>query len=1017
MPHVTVHYGPPGSDRNQELFDACLNRYERRRTVFLYVVVTRVRRQQLQKAFLNRFSQVFEFPVLTFPELVRETLKGKEIDRQIIGEAEKRRLIEGILRQSDFAMARDPQNTTGLLPFVSQYIGFLKRQNVSDEKMLRLQYQKFEKELAPLEEELVVIFSRYQHLLQKHQSEDREGLSCLLYESLLTGTLRLDSVFPGLQRIVLEGFCSFAPIERGIVQILANEIDETHFSIDLDSPQRKLNRFSEVSQGLVDFLENLQADWIFYDRKDPPPPTSFLRSATREDEVQEVARQITRLRAEHDDLDLADIAIVCSDPDDYKAYVHETFPEFAIPFRWFPGRLLAESQAVSAFLKYLRVLEHDFRREELFDLLSSAWIHISGLSSDEIHLMDRLSIQAGIVGGLKQWASVFRSWVAQYVEELRDRYGCDKEKQKEADWIERSCSLFLASLESLSLQSDRSLGSTRSFQEWAQLLTGRLQPFFGAAPALQDKDLPWSRLENLSLARFLEELKSFSAFCNTGSLTFQRFSDLILREVSQVLVQEGLEEAAVMVGDKRDFQQCRFRFLFWIGFAEGKIPDYPHQHIFFDDTRSSQWGFRNWKTNRAENYSLFHVLRYGATESIHYGCSKRVSETPILPSPLLRYLELQPNHPVSPSPLEPTLLIQEERTENIRRGIRVQGLRERLELSVFDGVFSSTEIRSLLQQGFFAQGIKLSPTQLEEYVQCGFRYFTRRVLRVEPPSEIEPEWTALERGGVLHRILFRFMAEGFSPVTRAGATAQLKQEWAKRQRRRMAAIVRQELSQIRFQDLFWKHQERKLLNGLEDETQGLLARFIELEGERSKRFSVHSLESHLGPLRLGDRPLRLHGVVDRIDREGDGYFLLDYKTGSQDYRKRVFEGWGFQLPLHVLAAMETLPGEIRGAGFYHLRLPLEVEIKELPFEERVALERLVNYYRDKALQAATQLYKGHFPVTLLRETDAGCRTCGYRDICRIDPARMQQVKLSGQFLADETILERGRWVKTDNGRD
>lgn len=1012
MPCITVHYGPPGSERNQKLFEASLSLYDPCQTTFLYLVLTAAREWHLGKAFLDRFSQTFEIPVLTFPGLVRAALKGKEIEHQVISEGEKRRFIGEILQGSNLVMARDPQRRAGLLPFISQHISTLKRQNLRDEEMLRLRYQKFAKQLAPLEEELVEVFSRYQHLLEERCCEDKEGLYCLLYESLLTGALKPDSAFPGLQRLVVEGFSSLSPIERGILQVFTSEIDETHFSIDLDSPQRELDRFSEACQELVGFFDDLQVNWFFHERRHDPAPASLLRPESREDEVREVARRIVRLKMEQGDLDLTEIALICSDPGDYKAYVREIFGEFGIAFHWLPGRSLAESQAVSAFLNYLRLLQQDFRREELFDFLSSPWVQIPDLSSAEIQLMDRLSIRAGIVGGFQQWTSAFPLWIAQYVEELRDGIDCQESRKKKADWIERTSSLFLTSLQSLSLEPGPSPG--RSSLQWSRLLTERLQPFFRTHPAPTERAVPWSRSENLSLSRFFEELRRRAALSEADSLDLPAFGELIARELSQVSVREEWEEEAVMVGDKRDFQQCRFRFLFWIGFAEGKIPNYPPQNIFFDDTRSQQWGFRNWKANLAESYSLFHVLRCAATERVYFSCSRRVAEMPILASPLARYLKSEPEPQAGQSAAEPPPLAVKGRTENVKRGIRAQTQREGPELSVFDGVFASPEVRSLLRQEFFSEGMELSPTRLEEYVQCGFRYFTRRVLRVEPPHQIEQEWTPLERGGLIHRVLFRFMGEGFTRSSQLGVKS--RQEWVQTQRRRMAAIVREELSHVRFQDLFWKHQEARLVGGLEDGSQGLLAHFIELEGVRSERSAVYALESRLGPIRLSDQPLLFHGTVDRIDREGDQYFLLDYKTGRQDYRKRVFEGWGFQLPLYILAAAQTLSGDVQGAAFYHLRLPLEVEIKEIALREASSFERLINYYRDKALKAASQLYEGQFPVTLLRVTDAGCRTCEFRDICRVDPARMQQVKLSGRFLADETVVKNGHWVGPEDRR-
>ena len=1016
MPRITVHYGPPGCDRNQGLFEACLKGYEPFHTSFLYVVVTAQRREQLEKVFLDRFSQVFEIPIMTFPELVRKLARGEAVNQAIISEAEKRRLLESVLGKALFSAVHGSNRRAALLPFISQYVSFVKRQNIRDEEMLRLHYRKFKKDFGPTEKELVAIFSRYQRELEEHGCEDQDGLYCLLYEALLTGALKPTRTFPGLRRLVLEGFFSLTPVERGILQVLASEIDEAHFSLDLDSRERQTDHFSEACQELVDFLDRLEAEWVFHDHHDGCAPVSFIRCGTPEEEVLEVARRISQIRGKEPGLDWSEVAVVCSTPGDYRAYVREIFPGFEVPFCWLPGRSLAESRSVGTVLQYIRILERDFPREELFDFFSSPWIHIPGLSRDQIKLMERLSARAGIIGGFNNWITDFSSWIAQYSQKLRELDGSEESQRNQADRMEKISLLFLTSLESLNVVSEHPEWP-RTCLEWAGLLMKGLQPFFKDALEQSDRAFRWSRSENLSLTRFFEELGNCASLGVTKPLTFQEFADLLARELSHTDIYVETEEPAVVVGDPWDFRQCRFRFLFWIGFAEGKFPDYPAPRVFLDHAVSGDWRLPSWKSNMSENYHLFHVLRHTASEGTYYSCSRRVAEAPVLPSPFLRYLEPQESPQCPLSEAEQNLPAGQEREENIERGIRVQAMRDSLQLSAFDGVFSSGPVISLFRREFFPEGVKVSPSQLESYIQCGFRYFLQRILRVEPPQEIEAQWTPLEKGSFLHRVLHRFMGEGFPPASRAGAGPKSGREWARRARLRMAEIVREELSSFHFQDLFWRHQIKKLVDGLENDDDGLLARFIELEEERSGKFTVHALESKFGPVQLSPLPILLHGTIDRIDRSPDGYFLLDYKTGIQNHRKHVSEGWGFQLPLYIAAARETLAGKIQSAGFYYLRFPLEVELKEMAIRDRATFDRLVEYYRDKAVRLATQLYQGHFPVTLLGESNAGCRSCRYRAVCRVDPVRMEKVKSSRRFLADETIVERGRWVQVEEGRE
>ena len=1019
---VIVHYGPPGPERSQKLFEDCLDLYSPTDTAFLYLVATPLRRRQLHRLFLERFPHVFELPIMTFPGWVHSLVKNDPSRPQILDEAQKKGLLAEVLDDADFEVAGHLEHTSGVLPYLCQYISFVKMQNIKDEPMLRLRYEKLGKAVGRMEEDLMRVFSHYQHLLEERGYEDEAGLYDRVYEGLLTGTLKPDSVFPGLRRLVLEGLYTLTPVERGILQILTSEIEEIHFSIDLDSQQRQFDPFSEALQELVEFLEELDALWVFEKTQSSSSPAVFCQTETREKEVVEVAGRIRQLRQSHPELKFTDIALICSQPGDYQAYVEEIFPEWGIPFHWLAGRSAGESKAVATFARYIRLLRGNFHRQHLFDLLGSPWIGIQGLSEENIRLMERLSLQAGIIEGLEQWLVDFPSWIRLYLQEIR-REG----KDKWADQVDATYPIFLDVIKALNTPRE-----PRPYLDWIRELTLRVEAFFRSTT---QGSLSWSRLENLSLTTFLDRVKTAALFWNDRPLSLDRFSALLLRQLSDSRAWVDFDQDAVLAGDKRDFQQCRFRFLFWLGFAEGQFPTPPFQHIFFQETRTSQWEFGNRKRNLAENYYLFNVLKSAASEEICFSCPKRVGEVTYLPSPFLRHLSrVRVEQPSLLSGLRPaTPVLDDQVRENVRRGIQIQSLRALPELSIFEGLFSTQEVLAQLRQRFFSDAIEVSPTRLQEYVQCGFQYFLRRVLRVEPVEEIGEEITALEKGRFLHRVLFQFLGNGFeAPLEH---TPSIREKWTKKQRRRMAAIVNNEPLTLHLQrrwqnDLFWRHQEKKLVRGLVGKGEGILTRFIDREWERSRYARADRLEASIGPVNLGNCatvpnskkthgiPVRLVGSIDRLDRTTEGSFLIDYKTGAKDDRKRVYEGWGFQLPLYVKAAQDALGAKIKGAAFYYIGFPLEVELKELVIGEHdtnSGLEKLVEYYRDKALETTAHLYNGHFPLTLLGQSKAGCQQCGYRHICRLNPGKMEGVKLSRQFPVEEKIVERGRWVK--RGRD
>ncbi len=200
--------------------------------------------------------------------------------------------------------------------------------------------------------------------------------------------------------------------------------------------------------------------------------------------------------------------------------------------------------------------------------------------------------------------------------------------------------------------------------------------------------------------------------------------------------------------------------------------------------------------------------------------------------------------------------------------------------------------------------------------------------------------------------------------------------------------------------MIWQEQSEKLLQGLDGDGSGLLVSLLEEHWRRPPDSEIHFVEQPIS-LIMGQLdqavPVRLTGVIDRIDSTESGYTVLDYKTGESSPFKKLQGGWDFQLPLYLLAAKSMLDKEVLGAAFYIVSPPLRLELKPLvAFVERnphaASQTQLTREYSQKAVEIAQQLYQGHFPVTILGERAAGCRSCPYSRMCRIDRAKMETAR-------------------------
>ena len=215
-----------------------------------------------------------------------------------------------------------------------------------------------------------------------------------------------------------------------------------------------------------------------------------------------------------------------------------------------------------------------------------------------------------------------------------------------------------------------------------------------------------------------------------------------------------------------------------------------------------------------------------------------------------------------------------------------------------------------------------SVSQLETYGECPFRYFSDRVLNLNPTEEEETGLTNMERGSLAHSILFEFYdrrrdASPISGCEDADFREAIKDlQWIARNHLD-AAEAQRHLN--RADKLFWDIEVERLIGG--HGRTGILPAFLEAERERNFEVQPRYFEVEFGPSvrsepadpQLGSREaimvgeVSLSGRIDRVDL-GDGMFVIgDYKTGSTTPKLNdILEGRSLQLPLYVAVVEQLL---------------------------------------------------------------------------------------------------------------
>jgi ATP-dependent helicase/DNAse subunit B len=327
----------------------------------------------------------------------------------------------------------------------------------------------------------------------------------------------------------------------------------------------------------------------------------------------------------------------------------------------------------------------------------------------------------------------------------------------------------------------------------------------------------------------------------------------------------------------------------------------------------------------------------------------------------------------------------------------------------YDGLFSDEAVVAELARRFGPEKV-FSPTALEDYVACPFRFFLRHVLRLEPLEEPSEEIEVTRRGQAFHRALARLHRnlkkadvhhpdESVEPRVLEEVRAAVAEDI-----RRAPSPASKELWRLEGERLlrsaarYGSHWRRFLAPWLE---RGVAPRPHDFEVD----FGLPSAtgEAPHGPLviRGGGVEVRVSGRIDRVDvvelAEGVGFWVIDYKTGrSSHYTSAdLVEFRRLQLMLYALAVEEVLLAgrDARPLGLAYWMVSDSGPKVALPASRnqviwldetqrwRAIRERLQGW----VVTLADNIRRGRFP--LQPRSDTCTQTCAFGQVCRITQVR------------------------------
>jgi ATP-dependent helicase/DNAse subunit B len=210
------------------------------------------------------------------------------------------------------------------------------------------------------------------------------------------------------------------------------------------------------------------------------------------------------------------------------------------------------------------------------------------------------------------------------------------------------------------------------------------------------------------------------------------------------------------------------------------------------------------------------------------------------------------------------------------------------------------------------------------------QYFLQRLLNLEPEEDTEAVITSLERGNLIHRVLYLF----YTQLT----IDERKTPWEFSDR--LENIATQDFKSLPYDDIVWIIEKEKYFGN--PSRPGLWEKFLQLEKEYLQHTgfipsyfeSEFGYQKRKGPENFGstsltikhlDKNIKIYGKIDRIDLdEHDRFIVIDYKSGQGAMKIKVADMWdglSLQLPVYIAGAKSVLHGRSKEAvpvaGMYY----------------------------------------------------------------------------------------------------
>ncbi|MDE0140260.1 MAG: PD-(D/E)XK nuclease family protein [Caldilineaceae bacterium] len=767
-----------------------------------------------------------------------------------------------------------------------------------------------------------------------------------------------------------------------------------------------------------------------------PPQTQLLVASDTGEEVRSIIRSVAD--AVHAGAPFHRIAILYWQREPYAALIAEQLTAAGIPIAGPSTETLAATPVGRMLTGIVDLAGDDLPREEVMRWLTSCPIKAASPRYSPSR-WDAVSRDAGVVAGIEQW----RDRLANYARSRQRTAASQDEERSAGEENELAQSAAEAwALRSFVLKLHETLNRAGECLAWAALVDWAEE----LIEHYLDKDsLPPVEQDNLdTLKTALQELAILDTVEESADLN--AFRTALDEALNRAAARAGALGEGLFVGSVRLAAGMRFDNVYLAGMVEGLVPPQLSDDPLVPHSERERVGLP-FRSTAAERYDYLAAAATGRTRVLTYARGNNIAQreqhpsrwfleeatrlygSSVYPTMLsnardLAQLREQPwfeevvsaqhgintvaaSQPADIHDYDLHRLSQWQQLGNpigahhlassepvLSHALEMQRARIAAPLTIWDGDLSSAEETD----GRIGPSNPelFSPTRLQTWATCPFRYFLANELGIAAPEQPEELATisALEKGSLLHTILERFIRD----AQQQSAIPAPDESWSEDQRRRLLQIAAEEFRNaeqrgVTGKPLLWELARNEMLSDLD--------RFLKEDAKLRKKHGVspHAVESSFGFARNEDETpppsvewssartgtLRFRGFIDRIDLSpsGDTALVLDYKTGgTSSYanmnKDPLQRGKLLQLPVYGLAAQQLLGDgvDVRVAYWF---VTEKGKFATRPSNPKT-LEEMLDAFSDVVGAITDGIGARLFPANPGRD-GSNCRYCDFKNLC------------------------------------